>query len=210
MAIAERKEGRGLLGEPTFIDVGNGKLRCVETGHELPAEEAGSYGRSKRCRSGLIDAAVLQSKPPLNVFKLDPLSRSKLICKLTGDTINKTEEHIWKHINGKRFLNKLELTESGAGNERRKDKLRAMVIRPCSENIIKEEKEKGIAELISEIREAPEDKSDTDDDDGFWVPPGGTGSGASSDSEEDTTHGNTFQTMLLLTTNMSQQRARVF
>lgn len=32
---------------------------------------------------------------------------SKLICKLTGDTVNKSEEHIWKHINGKRFLNKL-------------------------------------------------------------------------------------------------------
>ncbi|KAI7755845.1 hypothetical protein M8C21_023613, partial [Ambrosia artemisiifolia] len=30
---------------------------------------------------------------------------SKLICKLTGHTVNKTEEHIWKHINGKRFLN---------------------------------------------------------------------------------------------------------
>lgn len=34
---------------------------------------------------------------------------SKLICKLTEDTINKSEEHIWKHINGKRFLNKLGL-----------------------------------------------------------------------------------------------------
>ncbi|KAJ7970744.1 Surfeit locus 2 [Quillaja saponaria] len=42
------------------------------------------------------------------MFKQDPLCRSKLKCKLTGDTINKSEEHIWKHINGKRFLNKLE------------------------------------------------------------------------------------------------------
>jgi hypothetical protein len=33
--------------------------------------------------------------------------RSKLVCNITGDTINKSEEHIWKHINGKRFLNKL-------------------------------------------------------------------------------------------------------
>lgn len=29
------------------------------------------------------------------------------MCKLTGDAINKTEEHIWKHISGKRFQNKL-------------------------------------------------------------------------------------------------------
>ncbi|KAJ0229540.1 Uncharacterized protein HA466_0315630 [Hirschfeldia incana] len=36
---------------------------------------------------------------------------SKLLCKLTGDTVNKTEEHIWKHINGRRFLNKLEEKE---------------------------------------------------------------------------------------------------
>lgn len=34
-------------------------------------------------------------------------TRSKLVCKITGDTINKLEDHIWKHINGKRFLNKL-------------------------------------------------------------------------------------------------------
>lgn len=36
--------------------------------------------------------------------------RSKLICKLTGDTINKSEEHIWKHISGKRFQHKLGLS----------------------------------------------------------------------------------------------------
>lgn len=33
----------------------------------------------------------------------------KLICKLTGDTVNKSEDHIWKHINGRRFFNKLGL-----------------------------------------------------------------------------------------------------
>jgi hypothetical protein len=26
---------------------------------------------------------------------------------LTGDKVNKSEEHIWKHMTGKRFLNKL-------------------------------------------------------------------------------------------------------
>ncbi|XP_042502345.1 uncharacterized protein LOC122079720 [Macadamia integrifolia] len=107
----KEKEGRDLLGSPTFKELENGRFKCIETGHEMPAKEMGSYGESKRCRLGLIDAALSLKKPPLNMFKQDPLSRSKLICKLTGDTINKSEEHIWKHINGRRFLNKLEQKE---------------------------------------------------------------------------------------------------
>ncbi|KAJ7970743.1 Surfeit locus protein 2 family protein [Quillaja saponaria] len=51
------------------------------------------------------------------MFKQDPLCRSKLKCKLTGDTINKSEEHIWKHINGKRFLNKLDAAEGSKESE---------------------------------------------------------------------------------------------
>lgn len=54
----------------------------------------------------------LATKQRAFMFMLIPCSfssfcSSKLVCKLTGDTINKSEEHIWKHINGKRFLNKL-------------------------------------------------------------------------------------------------------
>ncbi|CAA7019520.1 unnamed protein product [Microthlaspi erraticum] len=36
---------------------------------------------------------------------------SKLVCKLTGDIVNKNEEHIWKHVNGRRFFHKLEQVE---------------------------------------------------------------------------------------------------
>ncbi|OAO89516.1 DegP13 [Arabidopsis thaliana] len=103
------KEGKSLFGSPTFVDLGNGRLRCVETGHEVLAGDVESYARNKRCRLGLIDHALSQGKSPLNMFSQCPLSRSKLVCKLTGDTVNKNEEHIWKHVNGKRFLHKLGL-----------------------------------------------------------------------------------------------------
>ncbi|KAJ6298660.1 hypothetical protein OIU76_019755 [Salix suchowensis] len=107
----ETKEGSNLLGSPTFTQLENGRFRCLETGHEMLAKDKDSYSQSKRCRLGLIDFALANNKPPLNMFKQDPLSRSKLLCKLTGDTVNKSEEHIWKHINGRRFLNKLEQKE---------------------------------------------------------------------------------------------------
>lgn len=142
----ETKEGSNLLGSPTFTQLENGRFKCLESGHEMLAKDKESYSHSKRCRLGLIDFALANNKPPLNMFKQDSLSRyysnldytfsflgfcfssdsfgyltliyvikfclffsSKLICKLTGDTVNKSEEHIWKHINGKRFLNKLGL-----------------------------------------------------------------------------------------------------
>ncbi|KOM46954.1 hypothetical protein LR48_Vigan07g065800 [Vigna angularis] len=106
-----KKEGTNLLGSPTFTELENGRFRCVETGHEVLSKDIASYSHSKKCRLGLIDFALSNRKAPLNMFKQDPLSRSKLICKLTGDNVNKSEEHIWKHMSGKRFLNKLEREE---------------------------------------------------------------------------------------------------
>ncbi|XP_022152174.1 uncharacterized protein LOC111019957 isoform X2 [Momordica charantia] len=108
---AANLEGAELLGQPTFTELDNGRFRCVETGHEVLAKNKDSYSRTKRCRLGLIDFALCRRKVPLNMFEQDPLFCSKLKCKLTGDTINKTEEHIWKHINGRRFLYKLEQKE---------------------------------------------------------------------------------------------------
>ncbi|KAG8384886.1 hypothetical protein BUALT_Bualt04G0164900 [Buddleja alternifolia] len=113
---SEEKEGRNLLGAPTFEQLENGRFKCVETGHELPAHTRDSYAQSKHCRLGLIDSAIARNKPPLNMFKQDPVSSSKLVCRLTGDTINKSEEHIWKHINGKRFLNML-VRDSGKSSD---------------------------------------------------------------------------------------------
>lgn len=107
----ETKEGFLLLGVPKFSDLGNGRLRCKATGHELPIKEKESYIKSKACRLALIDATVAKKKAPLNLFEQCSNSKSKLVCQLTGDIINKSEEHIWKHINGKRFLNKLEEKE---------------------------------------------------------------------------------------------------
>ncbi|EOA18086.1 hypothetical protein CARUB_v10006538mg [Capsella rubella] len=120
-----KEEGRNLFGSPTFIDLGNGRLRCVETGHEVLAGDEESYARNKRCRLGLIDHALSQGKSPFNMFSQCPFSRSKLVCKLTGDTVNKNEEHIWKHVNGKRFLHKLEQVERGAGSSGRTEKTQA-------------------------------------------------------------------------------------
>ncbi|KAL6882551.1 hypothetical protein ACP4OV_011241 [Aristida adscensionis] len=171
---AGEKEGSFLLGPPTWEDAGGGRWRCAETGHELPEREKEAYARSRACRLALIDHAVSRKKPPLNAFKPHPEHKSKLICNITGDTVNKSEEHIWKHINGKRFLNKLEkLEEKMASGEmaegeaaksndvakksksRKKDKKKATVVNP------------------SLPREPKPDMDDSDDPD-FWVPPVGS------------------------------------
>ncbi|XVE84054.1 hypothetical protein DITRI_Ditri16bG0138200 [Diplodiscus trichospermus] len=166
------KEGTDLLGPPTFSELPNGRLKCVETGHEMVVKDKDSYAQSKRCRLGLIDFALSHSRPPLNMFKQDPLSRSKLICKLTGDTVNKSEEHIWKHINGKRFLNKLEqkemeeeeLMNETMGEEGEKE--------PNKRKKKKNKKEKEVEEIISEVRDPAENESDSEEPE-FWMPPVG-------------------------------------
>ncbi|KAL2904581.1 Surfeit locus protein 2 [Bienertia sinuspersici] len=171
------KEGTNLMGAPTFEKLDNGRFKCVETGHELPSHAKNSYAQSKRCRIGLIDFALTKNKPPLNMFKQDPVNSSKLICKLTGDTINKSEEHIWKHINGKRFFNKLEQLETGEspcnvsveekgskGKENGAEKKR----KDCKDKKNKEPKKE---EIVSAMRDSTAD-SDTEESE-FWMPPKG-------------------------------------
>ncbi|KAG2279737.1 hypothetical protein Bca52824_050957 [Brassica carinata] len=131
MTTTTEKEGANLLGKPKYKKLENGRFRCVQTGHELLEKDKEVYSESKRCRLGLIDHALSNSKPPLNLFEQDPSSRSKLVCKLTGDTVNKTEEHIWKHINGRRFLNKLE--------EKERDRESGCVPEEGGETVAKEE-----------------------------------------------------------------------
>ncbi|KAL3629144.1 hypothetical protein CASFOL_026366 [Castilleja foliolosa] len=158
----ELKEGHNLLGAPTFEHLENGRFKCVETGHELPAHARDSYADSKHCRLGLIDSALALKKPPLNMFKQDPVSRSKLKCRLTGITINKTEEHIWKHINGKRFLNMLDKKEAEkeipngkqGGKKLKKNK----------------NEEKHVDEIINEVRDK---NSDSEEEEDFWMPADG-------------------------------------
>ncbi|XP_027347549.1 surfeit locus protein 2 [Abrus precatorius] len=202
-----KKEGSNLLGSPTFKELGNGRFKCVETGHEVLSKDIESYSHSKKCRLGLIDFSLSNNKPPLNMFKQDPLSRSKLICKLTGDNVNKSEEHIWKHMSGKRFLNKLEreeeeklschgmegqesLQEPKSADDGKKDRIKKKK---------KKNKDKAVEEIISEVRKSSNEDShsDTEEED-FWMPPvgdrwdhddGGDRWGPDSESEQETEEG---------------------
>ncbi|KAK8933651.1 hypothetical protein KSP39_PZI015669 [Platanthera zijinensis] len=171
--ISKVKEGDFLLGPPTFIDLGNGRLRCEETGHDLFAKDKESYARNKGCRLALIDTALAKKKPPLNTFKLHPHFMSKLVCSLTGDTINKSEEHIWKHINGKRFLKKLEEKEVEklesqeiVNNKKARKKSKLTVF------LIQENQNREVDESGSLARESPSESLDAEEA-YFWAPPVG-------------------------------------
>ncbi|KZV57702.1 surfeit locus protein 2 [Dorcoceras hygrometricum] len=210
--VGEQKEGFNLLGPATFEPLENGRLRCVETGHELPAHSRDSYSLSKHCRLGLIDSALAHKKPPLSIFRQDPVTRSKLICKLTGVTINKSEEHIWKHINGKRFLSMLEKKEaekenqSGRPDEEKEEKKK----KKNEEGKLKKKKKKKKTkkktkeleeigdETLSEVRDSSGKESDSGEDVDFWIPPvgnrwdnddGGDRWGSGSESDDDAGEG---------------------
>ncbi|XP_047342240.1 histone H2A.Z-specific chaperone CHZ1 [Impatiens glandulifera] len=206
MEATQEKEGQYLLGEPTYIELENGRFKCVETGHELPAHNKESYAHTKHCRLGLIDAALAANKPPLNMFLQDPASRSKLSCKLTGDTVNKSEEHIWKHINGRRFLNVLEKKEiekqtpsatamvvEKSPQKPKKKKSKLKVKKEKHKKKEEEEEENGVEMQNSSEKE----DSETTDIEGFWMPAVGErwdfdngadrwGSGSESDEQEET------------------------
>ncbi|KAF9598340.1 hypothetical protein IFM89_027042 [Coptis chinensis] len=109
-----------MLNSPTFKEMGNGRFRCVETGHEMLSKDLESYKKSRKCRVALIDIAISQKKLPFYMFKQDPQCKTKLICKLTEDIVNKSEEHIWKHVNGGKFLLKLEAADGKSSIETEK------------------------------------------------------------------------------------------
>uniref|UniRef100_A0A2P2J0Y7 Surfeit locus protein 2 n=1 Tax=Rhizophora mucronata TaxID=61149 RepID=A0A2P2J0Y7_RHIMU len=110
------------------------------------------------------------------MFKQDPLSRSRMICKLTGDAVNKSEEHIWKHLNGKRFLNKLEREELGKlssnGTPSEQVVERQTSVDGDKRKKKKQNKGKRMEEIISEVRNSSENDSDSEEAD-FWMPPAG-------------------------------------
>uniref|UniRef100_R7W8Z1 SWI/SNF complex subunit SWI3A n=1 Tax=Aegilops tauschii TaxID=37682 RepID=R7W8Z1_AEGTA len=170
----------------------------TQTGHELPEREKDAYARaracrlaliekdayarSRACRLALIDHGVAHKKPPLNAFKPHPEHKSKLICNITGDTINKSEEHIWKHVNGKRFLNKLEkLEEKMASGETGKvegeqsNEVAKKSKSTKKKDKKKEKKEKKKAAVANpSLPREPEPEIDDSDDSEFWVPPVGS------------------------------------
>ncbi|ERN14491.1 surfeit locus protein 2 isoform X2 [Amborella trichopoda] len=166
----EEREGKFLLGEPTFKELENGRFKCLETGHEVSSKDLKSYSLSKSCRLGLIDHALSHKKPPLNLFEQDPLSKSKLVCKLTGDSINKSEEHIWKHISGRRFLNKLEQKEADQIGSPKQEKKKENSKPP--KKVTKKKKKEVDGNDDLKTSEAVDKNSDSDED--FWVPPVGS------------------------------------
>ncbi|KAI3921324.1 hypothetical protein MKW92_015711 [Papaver armeniacum] len=167
------KEGYKLLGSPTFKELENGRFKCLETGHECLSKDKESYSNSKRCRLGLIESFLSLNKSPLNMFKQDPANKSKLICKLTGVTVNKSEEHIWKHIYGRKFLNKLEEKEKETG------KVVSNGVKEKETKKKKDKKKKGVkkdvpAERVPKDDESPmEDNTESEELD-FWIPPPGS------------------------------------
>lgn len=173
------KEGYNLLGSPTFEKLDNGRFKCIETGHETLLKDKDIYTNSKKCRLGLIDFALSQKKPPLNIFKQDPHCKLKLVCKLTGDIVNKSEEHIWKHINGKRFLNKLEQKEAEKLGpqkmEEEKVEVNAKKEKKVKDKKKKKDKEKSDGvdkDAMRDVRTS-ENGSDSDEPE-FWCPPVGS------------------------------------
>ncbi|CAH8315871.1 unnamed protein product [Eruca vesicaria subsp. sativa] len=190
------KEGANLLGKPKYKKLENGRFRCVQTGHELLEKDKKVYSESKRCRLGLIDHALSHSKPPLNLFEQDPTSRSKLLCKLTGDTVNKTEEHIWKHITGRRFLNKLEekerekesgfvqeeggeavakedgVKEAKKKNKKKKKKKKKNKKEKKENKELDEKEEEGEDVIMDEVEHENDEEVEEKELD-FWMPPDG-------------------------------------
>lgn len=75
-----KKAAGNLLGSPTFVDIGNGRLSCVETGHEVVAGDEEAYACNKRCRLGLIDHALSHGISPLNMFSQCLISRFAHLC----------------------------------------------------------------------------------------------------------------------------------
>eukprot|EP00249_Psilotum_nudum_P012112 c23586_g1_i3 orf=526-1206(+) len=140
-----KRDDNSLLGELHFETLDSGRLRCVETGHELTQAQKASYQQSRKGRFILFDVALAQGRPCLKFFEQSPVARDKVICTLTGDTINKTEDALWKHMNGKKFQRKL------AEKEREKEKTRSN---------------------CASAKNADEDCSTDIEEPEFWCPPG--------------------------------------
>ncbi|XP_063936509.1 uncharacterized protein LOC108224853 isoform X2 [Daucus carota subsp. sativus] len=104
------------------------------------------------------------------------MSFARTLC--LGLTVNKTEEHIWKHITGKRFLNTLEKEEAikRTLKGRTQDQTQKNPDKDAKKNqkSLKDVKKKNqlneeqIKEIISKARNMSDKDSDTEDD--FWMP----------------------------------------
>ncbi|PKI68373.1 hypothetical protein CRG98_011281 [Punica granatum] len=160
------KEGAGLVAPPTFAELPNGRVKCVETGYEMVTGDVQCYSRSKRCRLGLIDFALAHNKPPLNMFKQDPLCR---FYKLYADWCFGTEQKEEVDVTSKRKM--------GVVNMKKKKE---------------EQKTKKTAdEIKSELRDPSERNSNFAGDSGDFE----LISGAESEQDSDVSEGNRIKRM---------------
>lgn len=162
------------LGKVHFEELPTGRVRCVETGHEMPAAEREGYGHSKNCRRALFDLCLAQRKPPLNVFEQSPTSKDKVICKLTGDLLNKSEDALWKHMNGKKFQRKLaqKEAEKKAASQQRAEVLIDVRMQLDDIKNLNADQGGGTSDLPTNLEEDDnKDESMDWEDPGFWVPP---------------------------------------
>ncbi|KAH7436241.1 hypothetical protein KP509_05G009800 [Ceratopteris richardii] len=158
-----------LLGDVHFEDLLGkpGRVRCIETGHELLVTEKEAYSQSKKCRRILFDLCLAQRKPPLNVFEQNPTFKDKVICKLTGDLLNKSEDAIWRHMNGKKFLRKLAEKEEKRSHVRKSDEsMDAEQIGDKDLSVVNQTEADHTSHIIDEDVESMEIE-----DPDFWVPP---------------------------------------
>nr|CAB3487398.1 unnamed protein product [Digitaria exilis] len=143
------KEGAFLLGQPTWEDAGDGRWRCVETGHELPEREKEAYARSRACRLALVDHAVAHKKPPLNAFKPHPEHKSYI----NVTNVEKLEEQM--------ASGEMADVEAAKSNEvAKKSKSR--------------KKDKKKTNVASPLPREPKPEMDDSDDSDFWAPPVGS------------------------------------
>jgi hypothetical protein len=76
------------MGEVKWEELGEGRVRCVETGHEMLESEKNIYLSTKKCRRALFDIALLQRKPPLHLFQQSPISRLSAFLLLPSFLVN--------------------------------------------------------------------------------------------------------------------------
>lgn len=172
------------LGEPVWEYLPGGRVRCVQTGHELPLAEQPTYALTKKCRSALFDAALQKRTPPLNFFEQSPVSKDKIVCKLTGVVLNKKEDAVWKHMLGKKFEQKLAEKEAQKGVAPKDVEMTENADKPSSNNDVdceslarhgdKASRKKKGKTVIDDQEPNEQDLEDgTSDDAQFWVPPAG-------------------------------------